>query len=154
VARKKRRHFPIHRPAVETVRHGGDDKGGKEYRGDSRFRLSTHKTGTELEETAHDKKGPGDRDRDRHKRRDDPGVTRDWRPVKQPGMRCLRTECKGGERVHDDVYPEDLNNGKRLRVPEKGCSKDEDADAEVDGELEDEETLDILVQRPAPPYCA
>ena len=38
--------------------------------------------------------------------------------------------------------------------PEQRCDEDEDAGAEVDGELEEDEPLDVLVERPAPPDSA
>ncbi len=100
------------------------------------------------------RKVPGYRDRNPHKRRDDAGVTRYRRPVEQPGVRRFRAERKRGERVHDDIDPEDLNDGKRLRVTEERCDEHKDTGTEVNRELEDKEALDILVQRPAPPDCA
>ena len=70
--------------------------------------------------------------------------------IHQAVVRRLGTECKGRERVHDDIDPEDLDDGEWFAKPEQGRDEDKDAGTEVDRELEEDEPLDVLVERSSP----
>ncbi len=61
-------------------------------------------------------------------------------------MGSFRAECKCSERVHDDIDPENLNDGKGLRVSEQRCEEYQETGTEVYRELEEHKSLDILIE--------
>ena len=61
-------------------------------------------------------------------------------------MRGLRTQSKCGKRIHDDVDPEDLDDGEGCRITQERCEEHKDTGTEVDRELKEDEPLDVLVE--------
>ena len=75
VAGKKRRHPPVHRPAVEPVNHCRNNKGGKETEAIS-APVCPPRNPVLAGKAGDDEKGAGYHDRDCHEWRDDRGITR------------------------------------------------------------------------------
>ena len=61
-----------------------------------------------------------------------------------------RSQCHGRKGVHDEVDPQHLCDGKRKGRPEEGANQNAQQRHNVDGQLEDYEALDVLVERTAP----
>ena len=85
-----------------------------------------------------------------HHRRDDEGSVRTRRAVHHRRIRRFGGERERREGVHDQIDPEHLNYGKRQFDAEEGAGDGDGQGGHVDRQLEDDETLDVGVERTPP----
>ena len=64
--------------------------------------------------------------------------------------RRQRGQCHCGKGVHDEVHPEYLRDGQRQFGTNEGTAEHQQQGSHVDHELEEDETLDVLIERAAP----
>ena len=57
-------------------------------------------------------------------------------------------QCREG--VHDEIHPQHLGDGQGRLGAEDGSDQHDEACCHVDGHLEQDETLDVMVQRASP----
>jgi len=72
------------------------------------------------------------------------------RAVQEIGLRELSGECKGSQRVHNHVDPEELDGLQRRLLKQDGTDDGEDKGVDVDGQLELQETLDVVIDISSP----
>lgn len=89
-----------------------------------------------------------DLDRDRVGQDESGGVSRG--AVHVDGLGRLGGQGEGGEGIHDEIDPEHLGNGEGERDAEEGAEEGHTQSGEVDGELEEQEALDIGIEGAAP----
>ena len=151
VAFEERRHLPVKRPAVDPVPDRCHDEAGKEDRAHLFRCCPAKEAGRHLEKAGDDEERAGHEDREPHERCDD-------RASCGTGVWFIRPLCGASEQRANAARVSMMILIQRIWMMVKGSGKaeqrrdeDEDAGAEVDGELEEDEPLDVLVQRPAPP---
>lgn len=72
-----------------------------------------------------------------------------WK-VHDGGIGWKGGECECGEGVHDEVDPEHLGDGEGGLGGGGGADEDDETGGDVDGKLEEDEALDVLVEGASP----
>ena len=61
-----------------------------------------------------------------------------------------RRQRHSSECIHNKIYPQHLSNGKRQFASEEGSKQNAEQSHHINGKLEYNETLDVLIQRTSP----